>query len=530
MSRAGSTPPVRLFLEALRLDRWPPDEVERRARAALELGVGGFVLFGGRAAEVAALVDRLRREAGRPLWIAADLERGAGQQFRGAPQLPPPAALAAHPDPEGAARAAGSATGRDARALGVNWVLAPVLDLDVEPRNPIVDTRSFGADARRVARLGRAWIEACQAEGVAACAKHFPGHGRTRGDSHLELPSVDAAREALEEDLLPFREACPVAAGVMTAHVAYPSLGERGPATLSRALLGDLLRDELGFRGLVATDAMIMAGFRDGDGRAGEGGDAAGGDAVDGTPAEARLAARAVAAGCDVLLYPEDLAAAARGLAAAVEADPALAARVREATGRAEALLARFAGTGRPWPRAGGDARAAGGAASGAHVELATACIRAVGGPDPRGWRRDASTEVTAVSDDPPDAAGGEAFGAELAAELGRRGWSVAPPPARDDGSGGREPARQRIVAVRATPRGWKGRAGLSAEAAAAIRRAADGAPRSLVALFGHPRRLRELGMAGICAWSPESLMQRAAARWLDARVGDGGGAGDGGG
>ena len=260
------TPYARLFVEALRLDRDGIDAVRARAERALAEEVAGFILFGGETDDVGRLTEALRAAAGRSLWIAADLERGAGQQFRGATQLPPPPALAAADDAEAAVREAAAMTGSEARELGLNWVLAPVLDLDIESRNPIVGTRSFGAEPARVARLGRVWVDACQASGVAACAKHFPGHGRTVADSHRELPSVGASRSELEADLAPFRAVAGAVATVMPAHVRYAALDGRCPATASARILGGLLREELGFEGVVVSDAMIMEGFHGGEG------------------------------------------------------------------------------------------------------------------------------------------------------------------------------------------------------------------------------------------------------------------------
>ena len=140
---------------------------------ALELGVGGFVLAPAPQDDVRAITKELRTRARQPLLIAATMERGAGQALLGATGLPPLAALASLGDPD-AIRKAARLTAREARTLGVTWALAPVLDLDSNADNPIVGSRSFGADPTLVARLGSAWIEACQQEGVLACAKHFP--------------------------------------------------------------------------------------------------------------------------------------------------------------------------------------------------------------------------------------------------------------------------------------------------------------------------------------------------------------------
>ncbi|MEK6597455.1 MAG: glycoside hydrolase family 3 N-terminal domain-containing protein, partial [Gemmatimonadota bacterium] len=189
--------PARLVFPALRWTAETGFQHEMAvARAALEWGAGGFILFGGTTDAVRELTTTLRREAGRPLLIAADLERGAGQQVRGLADLPPPLALSAIHDPA-VIRGAGLLTGLQARSVGINWVLAPVADLDLEPENPIVQSRAFGDDPAQVSNAVADWIAGCEASGVLACAKHFPGHGRTRTDSHDVCPVVTGAREEL---------------------------------------------------------------------------------------------------------------------------------------------------------------------------------------------------------------------------------------------------------------------------------------------------------------------------------------------
>lgn len=175
------------------------------AEAALSLGVGGFIIFGGERSAVRRLTRELAAAAPHPLLFAADFERGAGQQVGGLTALPPAQAVASLGGE--AVTEAAAMTAAEARDVGVNWALAPVLDLDIEPANPIVQTRAFGAGAAEVAAAGARWIAACQEAGVLACAKHFPGHGRTTTDSHAELPVVAAGREALAADLLPYRHA-----------------------------------------------------------------------------------------------------------------------------------------------------------------------------------------------------------------------------------------------------------------------------------------------------------------------------------
>ena len=538
------TDPARLLLAAVRLDRQAPAAALRGALEALEAGVGGFLVFGGSCDAVRALAARLRSEAEGPLWLAADLERGAGQQFRGASSLPPPGALARHPRPEEAVRAAARLTAVEARELGLNWALAPVLDLDVEPRNPIVGTRSFGADPAVAGRLGRAWIEACQAEGVAACAKHFPGHGRTTADSHMDLPVVEAGRRELEEDLEPFRAVADVAAGVMAAHVAYPALGCRGPASRSPEVLGDLLRGELGFEGLVVTDALVMAGFGGGDGT--------------GAATEGWRAVRALRAGCDLLLYPGDVALVARTIRQAAAADPGLAGLVDAAAERSARTLRRFDGAGGgPGGGAGsGGGHGPGGPAPGLPpfrpeapelTQLAAACVRPAGGEGEAAasrrvdaWLEAAAgrTRIAVVSDEArtpgggiaadaevpeADAAGAGVPGTALARELERRGWVVegpsAPGTAADADRGASGAPAALLVLLRATPRAWKGRAGLSEDARARLRAlAAEGRPVLPVAC-GHPRLLEAEGLSGLAAWAAEPVMERGAAAWLAERA-----------
>lgn len=489
---------TRLLFPAL---RWGDDTgFEHEAAAidrALRLGVGGFIIFGGEATAVRELVVELRRRSEQPLLIGADLERGAGQQFRGATSLPPVAGLGALGDLE-ATRRAGELTAREARLLGVDWVYAPVADLDIEPRNPIVGSRAFGGDPERVAAQVVAWIEGCRAGGALSCAKHFPGHGRTLSDSHLGLPLVDAARDLLEADLLPFRKAVRAGVdGIMTAHVAYPALDPSGtPATLSPLIVQGLLRGELGFRGLAVTDAMIMEGLlEDGQG-------------------EAAAAVRAVAAGCDVLLYPRD----PEGVAAALEAALGGALpeeRAAEALGRIATAVERVAmaaervttvpsatpGEGAGWGREADREWA---------EELALRTIQVARGRP--SWDPARGVDLLTVDDDlggpyPPPSR------AALASTLRAADIEVREVPE----AGEPRPGRSLVVALYADIRGWKGRPGLSARAAEAVARATAGREDAVVVLFGHQRLASEVPgpAAVVAAWGGEALMQRAAARWL---------------
>ena len=230
--------------------------------------VGSVILFARnvespeQVAELVRELQGLARDAGHasPLLVAVDQEGGRVQRLKEPWTLWPPMRAVGRLDSEQVARSVGQALARELAACGIRWDLAPVVDVDSNPRNPVIGDRSFGADPERVGLLGAALIQGLQGEGVAACAKHFPGHGDTEVDSHLELPAVDHSRRRLDDvELRPFRRA--VAAGVasvMTAHVLVRELDESLPATLSRRVVADLLRRELGYDGVVVADDLEM--------------------------------------------------------------------------------------------------------------------------------------------------------------------------------------------------------------------------------------------------------------------------------
>jgi beta-N-acetylhexosaminidase len=231
----------------------------------LTAGLAGHTLFGtnvGDPADLRQLTAGLRTV--RPdVLIAIDEEGGDVTRLahRTGSPYPGNAALGAIDDPA-LTRLIHAAIGADLAAAGINLDLAPTVDVNTAGDNPVIGTRSFGADPRLVARHTTAAVEGLQSTGVAACAKHFPGHGATTTDSHLELPTVHADLDTLRaRDLPPFAAA--VAAGsraIMTAHIRIPALTGTAPATFSRAVLTDLLRGEYGFRGAIVTDALEMKG------------------------------------------------------------------------------------------------------------------------------------------------------------------------------------------------------------------------------------------------------------------------------
>jgi len=475
-------PRARLVCPALRWRRGSFKSERTKIEQALAAGVGGFILFGGTRAAVTALTSALRDTAGRPLLLGSDFERGPGQQVRGLTELPPPAALG-YLDDLDATYACGQITGTEARAVGLTWVFAPVCDLDIEPRNPIVQTRSFGADPAAVGRHAAAWIKGCQEHGVMACAKHYPGHGRTTTDSHAGLPVVDATEAELKQiDVAPFVEAVKAGvASVMPAFVAFRGWDPSGAAAgLSRVLL-DYLRTTIGFDGLVVTDAFIMGG------------------ATAAAP-EAQAAVAAVTAGCDMLLYPTDWAGVVQSLEQ-VRSD-----RAEQALARYEKTVGRWGGPG-AWPR---------GLATLDEVELAEhqrfadgladRAVHLVRGAAPQLGK---TLAVTIVDDDvggPYSIPPRDVFHATLKSA----GVLLTP---------GRRRGVSRVVLVYAEPRSWKGRSDLGPASLARLERLVPGA--SLVILFAHPRLAAQVpgDVPVLCAWHGQALMQRAAARWVVAKA-----------
>ncbi|MFP5501663.1 MAG: glycoside hydrolase family 3 protein, partial [Candidatus Sericytochromatia bacterium] len=315
-----------------------PYDATAEAEAIARYGWGGVILFHGDRTETRRRIAALQAASAVPLLVAADMEHGAGQQLAGASVFPTAMAFGAHASEE-AAYALGAHTAHEALASGINWVLAPVCDVTVNPANPIIHVRSFGGEPALVGRLAAAFVRGCQDHGALACAKHFPGHGDTGLDSHSRLATVEADGDRLRAvEWPPFRRAIEAGvATVMSAHLALPAFSDaRLPATMDPAVMTGVLRQELGFGGLAVTDAMLMGGIeRDWD------------------PAEA--AVRAVAAGCDMLLMPRDPRRAHAALMAAV-ADGRLAeARVYEAAERVLAAKARLVGD---FPAPAGDPEA----------------------------------------------------------------------------------------------------------------------------------------------------------------------------
>ncbi|MDQ3012947.1 MAG: glycoside hydrolase family 3 protein [Acidobacteriota bacterium] len=324
------------------------EEFKKLRHQIVDNKVGGVLVFRSQVLPTALSANRWQEMAKVPLLVSSDLEMGMGMRFDDTPWWAPNMAVAATGDQKWA-RLQGEATALQARAMGVNWLFAPTADVNNNPNNPVINTRSFGEDPATVAKFTRAFIEGAQGAGAMACAKHFPGHGDTATDSHIGLPVVDVSRERLMNlELIPFRAA--VAAGVggvMSAHIALPQIepelaaavrplseSEAAateftsqtesnaarvtlPGTLSPKILTGLLREELKFSGVIVTDAMNMAGV-----------------AARYTPAEA--AVKAIKAGADLIEKSPDIDAAIAGIKEAVRNGEITEARI---TASVERLL-----------------------------------------------------------------------------------------------------------------------------------------------------------------------------------------------
>lgn len=294
---------------------------EVQAHNDLRLHPGGFVRIYSDAVTVAKQNARLQAAVKTPLIMSADFERGIGSTVTGAIDVVTNMCLGAGDDEQLAFRC-GKAIGEEARAMGVNMNYVPVLDVNVNEDNPIINTRAFGGDPHLVARIGVAFIKGSQAGGLITCGKHFPGHGDTHVDSHTNLGSIDVDKRRIEQvELVPFREA--IAAGVdaiMSAHLLIPAYEpEELPATLSHRIMHSLLREELGFEGVTVSDALEMG-------------------AIAKTFTAEEAIVRAMNAGVDQLIMPIDNARSTGFLLHAVQDGRVAESRLDEAVARLLAL------------------------------------------------------------------------------------------------------------------------------------------------------------------------------------------------
>jgi len=254
-------------------------------------GIGGFILFGGRKDEVKHFIHNIQSRAEIPLFIASDIERGVGQQVEETTLLPCQMAIAAAIDedrPEDSAllEKALEALSDEAQDIGINMPLIPVLDINQKPDNPIICTRAFSDSPKSVIWFGSEYIKVLERSGLISCAKHFPGHGDTTTDSHITLPVINKSHnDLLDIDIMPFKEAIKTGvSSIMVGHLSIPAVDAQ-PSSLSRRIITDILRGELGFKGLVMTDALIMHALND----------------------IANVSLKCLNAGIDILLHPVDV-------------------------------------------------------------------------------------------------------------------------------------------------------------------------------------------------------------------------------
>jgi len=439
-----------------------------RITDAVKAGVGGVCLFGGSIFDIASFVNGLQNLAKFPLLVASDYENGAGQQVGGATVLPSNMAVGATGSEE-LAELKGRVTAREAKALGVPWILAPVLDLQVRAENPIVNTRAFGADPALVARLGRAFARGVRSEGALACGKHFPGHGDVSTDSHLELPVLDDPGPGLA----PFREAAEELDSIMVAHLVVKSIDGERPATLSAKVVDGLLRDDLGYGGLVATDALMMG-------------------AITRTIDAAEAVVRAAEAGNDVLLYPADPLEAVDALEKALQTgrlnegriDRAVA-RILDAKKRCGLNESRIADPGAVERIVGCDDHQK------AAARIAEASVTKLRGGFPV---RKARLELVTDGGIEPKV---------FRDELDRRGVI-----SKDSDVG--------LIALSSRVRAFQGHVGIDPKTLANARAKLTGTKRIVAVSFGNPYVHREVASdAAICLYDDSEASQRAAARAL---------------
>ncbi len=307
---------AQLIFPGFRFGETDPDE----ARRLVDLGVGGFCLYKGRAADVAQFTAELKDRAKQPLLFCADYEDGPGRWAQGSSELPSNMAIGAAASEEFARRKA-VITAREARAMGVDWVFAPVVDLATRKENPIVNVRAFGDDPEAVSRLAGAYMAAMSSEGALNSIKHFPGHGETEQDSHLGLPSLKRSLDQLyDSELKPFIANMALSDSVMVGHLQVDGVDPDMPASFSKKAIGGLLRDRLGFKGCVVTDALSMKAIND----------------------ERAAGVLALLAGADILLVPDDAFKLHDALVEAYKNGSITLAAVDTALARTAAMMARI--------------------------------------------------------------------------------------------------------------------------------------------------------------------------------------------
>ncbi|MBI3551916.1 MAG: hypothetical protein HY077_05305 [Elusimicrobia bacterium] len=473
--------PARLVFPSFQFGLHDP----KTALRLVDLGVGGFCLYGGEVKEIAVFTARLQGRAAKPLLFCADYEDGLASHAAGGTPLSSNMGLGASGSEDWAYRK-GEITGLEARAIGVRWVFAPVVDLANQPDNPIVNTRSFGDDPKQVVRLARAYLRGLKDQGVLGCLKHFPGHGRTVKDSHLDLPLIKASRAELEgSDLVPFRELADVAGSVMTAHLIVPALerDRKVPYSLS-ADVDKTLRAALGFEGLVTTDALNMRAIAD-------------------RFRELEASRRALLGGADVLLVPAEPERLARELEDAVRKDKALESSATQALSRLDAAQESL-----NVPLPGVDMVHVGCADHRlAEMQMAEVCLA---------WPRKPEAQLPSEvaywepeADSPDDWLGGK-----FVEFLKIAGVRVEPCDGRSLKKGA-----TLVIGCFLSPRAYTGKIAYDKKTAAKISKLLKIAARSLIVSFGSPFVFESFTVGGLCAFSRNEAAQHVAAAALTGKI-----------
>jgi beta-N-acetylhexosaminidase len=479
-----------------------------KARAWVDsLEVGGIIASIGSPLDIAAKLNVLQASAPIPLLIAADLEGGTAMRFVGGTAFPTNMGVAAT-GRELDAYEMGRITALEGRAVGIHVAFAPVADVNNNAANPIINTRSFGEDPAAVAELVSAEIRGLQEHGMLATAKHFPGHGDTGTDSHISLPVIDAPWARLDSvELVPFRAAVKSrVAAIMSAHIGLPGIdsGRVRPATLTPALLTGVLRDSLGFEGLVVTDALDMGG-------------------VVRTYGPGESAVLALLAGADVLLQPADPRAAIDAIVAAVEQGRVSQERLDQSVRRVLELKRRLGLFRRRTVPLDGITDAVGTAEHQAIArdvtERSLVLVRDSGGVVSRLRSGPQPISLLTYADDPSSS-----LGATLAGELRAAGylvttfrlWPASGPASYDSARAALAASPVALVAASVRVSAWSGTISLPTEVAALVDSTARRQPTLLVS-FGSPYLLTQAPdvQGFLLAWAARPINEQAVAAAL---------------
>ncbi len=279
----------------------------KKLKNLLYEGLGGVILYGGNTSELKERCKTLQKWAKKQLLLCADIEEGLGQRFYGGSWLTPPLSIGEifKSSPNEAIKLAeiyGRCTARQAKSCGLNWILGPVCDVNNNPENPVINVRAWGEDPKVVSKLISAYLKGLSNQKILSCAKHFPGHGDTNIDSHLELPILNHNINRLNKvELIPFKTAISENVdAVMTAHLLLKQIDKNNPATLSPIINTNILRNTLNFRGLIVTDALLM-------------------EAINHKYNSSQAAVMAFSAGADIILMPKNADNAINAICKAID-------------------------------------------------------------------------------------------------------------------------------------------------------------------------------------------------------------------